>query len=135
VQVRCSGGDGTGDPDNVCGDKKPNDGRCPKRPDGSPGNMPPDGKDNLMEAWSNPSGKFSQITFCNRFFNNLGSLQDVVATGKKQSNDVQDNLEIWNNRARTFFHEITHLTFFMNTPGYGPNVEDIQIKYNKDRIQ
>ena len=26
----------------------------------------------------------------------------------------QDNLENWNNRARLFFHEVTHLDYFMN---------------------
>jgi hypothetical protein len=127
--VRCSGGDGSGDPENVCRDKKPNDGRCPKKPDGSPGDLPPDGQDNQIEAWSNPSGKFSQITFCNRFFNVLGPLQEVIDAGKKQPKATQNNLETWNNRARCFFHEITHLTYFMNTPDSGPSVEDMHIKY------
>jgi hypothetical protein len=135
LQVRCSGGDETGDPGNVCGDKKPNDGRCPKKPDGSPGDMPPDGTDNLMDAWSNPSGTYSQITFCNRFFNVLRPLQEVINMGKSQPSAVQNNLETWNNRARCFFHEITHLTYFMNTPGSSPNVEDIRITYMQKRKQ
>lgn len=127
--MRCSGGNGKGDPDNVCGDQKPNDGNCPKRPDGTPGGTPPNGEENLLEAWSNPSGTYSQITFCNRFFNVLGPLQDVVGAVKKQPKAVQNNLANWNNRARCFFHEITHLTYFMNTPDSGPNVEDMQITY------
>lgn len=50
----------------------------------------------------------------------------------KPTND-QDNLETWDNRARCFFHEVTHLTYFMNTPGSGPNVEDLQIRYKGPR--
>lgn len=90
---------------------------------------PSDDGENTMEAWSNPSGMYSQITFCSRFFNDLRPLKEVVDSGKKKSAAIQDNLETWNSRARCFFHEVTHLTYFMNTPGEGPNVEDLQIKF------
>jgi len=82
-----------------------------------------------MEAWSNPSGRYSQITFCSRFFNDLRPLEEVIDSGKKKPVDKQDNLETWNSRARCFFHEVTHLTYFMNTPKQGPKVEDLQIKF------
>ena len=46
----------------------------------------------------------------------------------------QDNLENWNNRARCFFHEVTHLDYFMNAndsrdDSKSPEVFDAQFKY------
>jgi len=61
-------------------------------------------------------------------------LQEVIDAGKKKPEAVQNNLETWNNRARCFFHEVTHLTCFMNTPGQGPNVEDLTIKFKEGRF-
>lgn len=40
----------------------------------------------------------------------------------------QNDLSKWNNRARTFFHEITHLDYFMNAPKTNPYVSDLEVK-------
>ncbi|KAI9892736.1 MAG: hypothetical protein M1814_001156 [Vezdaea aestivalis] len=132
IEVACSGGDGTGDPDNVCQDKKPDDpGRCPPR-NGQPGQPLADPvQGSLMEAWSDPTGTYSKITFCNRFFNELKNLAEVTKAAKALPANKKTSLEYWNGRARCFFHEITHLTYFMNTPGKGPNVDDYTIKYKE----
>jgi len=88
-----------------------------------------------MEAWSNPSGTYSQITFCSRFFNDLRPLDEVIDSGKGKPVDVQNKLETWNSRARCFFHEVTHLTYFMNTPKQGPKVEDLQIIFEQKGVK
>ncbi|KAN0085517.1 hypothetical protein V8E54_001984 [Elaphomyces granulatus] len=68
---------------------------------------------------------------CHRFFNDLRPLKEVVDAGKKKTEAEQNNLETWDSRARCFFHEVTHLTYFMNTPGKSPKVEDLTIKFKK----
>ncbi|KAF1829868.1 hypothetical protein BDW02DRAFT_610144, partial [Decorospora gaudefroyi] len=73
-------------------------------------------------------GGYSQITFCNRFFNNVKSLDEATKFAKR-TDERKENLENWNNRARCFFHEITHLAYFMNTPSLSPYVEDLLINY------
>jgi len=81
-----------------------------------------------MEAFSNPLGKYSKITFCETFFLRMMSLGTVIDAAKKEYTPEQKN-NIWEyqNRARTFFHEITHLNYFMNAPGQSPYVDDLQI--------
>jgi len=142
LQVRCSDGKtgkSSADPDNKCGDAKPNDGNCPG---GSPPN--PGGEGNRMEAFADPhptdNGKYSRITFCNGFFQ-LNSLTDIVKLNKKQPQSVQNRLDKWNNRARVFFHEVTHLDYFMNA-GSGddknaksPYVSDLEINYQTSKTQ
>ncbi|KAL9108235.1 MAG: hypothetical protein Q9227_006973 [Pyrenula ochraceoflavens] len=128
-EVRCSGGpDGDGDPDDVCGDKNRNN-QCRNGQQRSPNSGD-------MQAWSdptwsnNPFGKrWPQTTFCNAFFNDLTSLGTTVTNMQRRSTNDQNNLANWDNRARCFFHEVTHQVYFMNTPDKGPNVIDLQISY------
>lgn len=43
----------------------------------------------------------------------------------------EEKNDLWNyqNRARTVFHEITHLNYFMNAPGKSPYVDDLEIPF------
>ena len=126
LQVRCSGGDGSGDPDNICGDR-PNDGGCnngqPITPDTS----------NRLQACSNPNmnpgdNDYSEITFCNGFFR-LNNLAEAIRLGlAKFQTSARDDLDSYDNRARVFFHEVTHLDYFMNTPAQSPVIDDVKIK-------
>ncbi|KAL8790632.1 MAG: hypothetical protein Q9213_000480 [Squamulea squamosa] len=124
IEVRCSGGDGTGDPENVCGDRD-NPAECP-----APGGAPIGGKRRL-EAYSDPTERYSRITFCTEFFNLL-SMGEAIKAAKKLPTYQQNNLEVWNNRARVFFHEVTHLDYFVNAPGKSPYISDTQFRY-KDK--
>ncbi|KAF2247313.1 hypothetical protein BU26DRAFT_566298 [Trematosphaeria pertusa] len=87
------------------------------------------GEKKNVEAYSAPAESWSRITFCERFFNHLQPLGDVTNNIKKQRPEVQDHLDQWNNRARTFFHEITHLNYFMNAPKKSPFIDDARITY------
>ena len=127
-KVRCSGGDNEGDPDNVCRDKKPNNGQCGR------GGSPIGGNDNTLEAYSestttNPQLSYSRITFCNRFFN-LPSLSEAMTNTPKKSTVQRGKLDAWDNRARVFLHETTHLDYFMNAPGTSPLIDDLQFEWN-----
>ena len=122
MQVRCSGGDNSGDPDNICGDRQ-NPPTCPPPIGGQP-----QGGTVQLQAYSDPGGTYSRITFCTQFFN-LNSLTDAISLGQKKSAADQNNLETWENRARTFFHEVTHLDYFMNVPGKSPYVSDTTFSY------
>jgi hypothetical protein len=126
-KVRCSDsklGKDSSDPDNRCGDGKPNDGNCP-------GGTPPAGGTNQVEAFSEPDGKYSRITFCNDFFS-LNSLSDAVKLAKAKPREDKNDLTNWNNRARVFFHEVTHLDYFMNAgddpKDKSPYVTDLKFK-------
>jgi hypothetical protein len=126
IEVRCSGGDGSGDPQNECRDQKPNDGRC-----GSDESEPTGGDDNSLEAFvESPTFHkqltYSRITFCTGFFN-LPSLSEVMTITPKRPKATRENLASWNNRARIFLHETTHLDWFMNTPHESPMVNDLKI--------
>lgn len=130
MQVRCSGNDEKGDPDNVCGDRGRNGPpQCPSKDPRAPG----DDEDQRLEAFSEPGGSYSSITFCSKFFD-LPTLSEVRKRNKRRSEEQQDNLENWNNRARVFFHEVTHLNYFMNADdsrkdSKSPEVFDAQFKY------
>lgn len=41
----------------------------------------------------------------------------------------QNNLELWDNRARCFLHEVTHLDYFMNAPDKSPYTWDLTFQY------
>jgi hypothetical protein len=132
MKVRCSGGDETGDPDNVCKDKKPNDGQCGR------GGSPTHNTDNTLEAYSespttNKALTYSRITFCNKFFN-LPSLGEAMDNTAKKPAAVKGKLDAWNNRARVFLHETTHLDYFMNAPGSSPLVDDLQFDWNEPGV-
>jgi hypothetical protein len=53
--------------------------------------------------------------------------------GNKLPANEKTNLENWNNRARCFFHEITHLDYFMNAgdddKAKSPYVSDLEVYY------
>jgi hypothetical protein len=130
VQVRCSGGDDSGDSDNICMDKKPKNGQCGR------GGSPAGGNDNSLQAYSEPTSKnpeltYSRMTFCNKFFN-MPSLGEAIASTPKKSAAVKGHLASWDNRACVFLHETTHLDYFMNAPGYSPLVDDLQFDWNEN---
>jgi hypothetical protein len=93
-----------------------------------------------MEAFSDPAptdnGGWSRITFCNGFFN-LNSLNEAITIQKRRPKSDQNRLDKWNNRARCFFHEITHLDYFMNAgddkSSKSPFVSDLEIRYRTSR--
>ena len=116
--------------DDVCGDQpdQPNDPACPPP---KKGGQPVPGKKSDMEAYARPFESYSRIIFCNRFFNNLISLTDATKRAKSMEPELQDHLTNWNNRARTLFHEITHLAYFMNSPQKSPVIEDAYITYKQ----
>jgi hypothetical protein len=88
-----------------------------------------------MEAYSNPLERYSKITFCNRFFNDLKSLSFVINTAKKNPGAYQNDLWNYQNRARCVFHEITHLNYFMNAPDKSPYVDDVKIQHGSGKGQ
>jgi hypothetical protein len=122
-QIACSSVDG--DPDNSCGDRPEKDPSCPGGRD-----PPPGGMNSEMEAFSNPLGKYSKITFCEHFFLRMESLGAVIDDAKTTLTPEEKN-DLWNyqNRARTVFHEITHLNYFMNAPDKSPYVDDLEIPF------
>jgi hypothetical protein len=121
LQVRCSGA--KGDPHNFCKDRS-NDGSC-----AIPSGRAPNTDTNRMQAVSdNNDGGWPQIIFCNGFFN-LYSLSDAINFGKRMSASDQNNLELWDNRARCFLHEVTHLDYFMNAPNKSPRTWDLTFQY------
>jgi hypothetical protein len=71
------------------------------------------------------------MTFCNKFFN-MPSLGEAIASTPKKSAAVKGHLASWDNRARVFLHETTHLDYFMNAPGYSPLVDDLQFDWNEN---
>ena len=117
TQVQCST---KGDPEDVCQDKKDElVDKCPSGKKPSPDRSP------TMEAFSNPTGRYSTITFCNKFFD-MNSLSWVIKTAKKNNAAYQNDLRNYDNRARVLFHEMTHLDWFMNTPKKSPFVDDVR---------
>ena len=73
---------------------------------------------------------YTRINFCNAFFN-LPSLKEATDRGKNLLSDQQNNLEYWDNRARVFLHEATHIHYFMNTPDKSPDVDDLIILWKE----
>lgn len=93
-----------------------------------------------MEAFSEPNpenSRYSRITFCNGFFKLL-PFQDAIKAGNALPAKQKTNLENWNNRARCFFHEITHLDYFMNAgkddDGESPEVIDLEVQYTTKKV-
>lgn len=88
-----------------------------------------------LQAFSEPNtddSRYSRITFCNDFFK-LDTFQDAIDKGNKLPAKQKANLALWDNRARCFFHEVTHLDHFMNAgagdDGQSPYVSDLEIFY------
>lgn len=129
TQIRCSGNEQDGDPEDKCGDRAHQPPQCPPRDHRAPDYD----EDRRLEAFSEPNLKYSRITFCSKFFD-LPALTEVMDRFKNKPRAIQDNLENWNNRARLFFHEVTHLDWFMNAndtkdDSKSPEVFDAQFKY------
>ncbi|KAF2661072.1 hypothetical protein K491DRAFT_581684, partial [Lophiostoma macrostomum CBS 122681] len=79
-------------------------------------------------------GKYSKITFCRNFFK-FDKFDHAIELGKELSRGDQRKLDNWNNRARCFLHEVTHLDWFMNAgendDGLSPFVSDLEILLGK----
>ncbi|KAL9106051.1 MAG: hypothetical protein Q9227_008894 [Pyrenula ochraceoflavens] len=65
----------------------------------------------------------------------MSDLNFVISRAKKNSRDFQNDLWNYQNRARVFFHEITHQPYFMDEPGSAPFVDDLKISYGKGKQQ
>jgi hypothetical protein len=92
------------------------------------------GEDNRLQAYSestttNKDLSYNRMTFCTKFFE-LPSLSDAMQNTPKKSTTEQLKLEAWDNRARVFLHETTHLDYFMNAPGSSPLVDDLQFDWS-----
>jgi hypothetical protein len=89
-QVRCSDSklrEKSTDPNNICGDAKPNDGECLSK-------NRPSGDTNKVKAFSDTDpddSKYSRITFCSEFFN-LRRLKEAVTFAKKLKKTQQLDL-------------------------------------------
>ncbi|KEF57306.1 uncharacterized protein A1O9_05223 [Exophiala aquamarina CBS 119918] len=127
IKVRCSSKvDSEGDPKNICGDRE-DPPQC--LPDGP---SRPDPEMERIEAFSdnNMPGEYDETTFCSRFFEHQ-SLTDAVNLGiSKRSKDMWD----YDNRARVFLHEVTHLDFFVNAPAQTPFIDDLTISLKKNKL-
>ncbi|KAL9124459.1 MAG: hypothetical protein Q9217_006211 [Psora testacea] len=73
IEVRCSGNDGSGDPDDKCGDRAHQPPQCPPHDP----RAPDDDEDQRLEAFSKPNLRYSRITFCSKFFD-LPTLTEAV---------------------------------------------------------
>ena len=143
MQVRCSSNqDLTADPMDTCGDRA---GRPPQCPPPSVPRPPDDNVDVRLEAFSDPAPSkpfrniftYDRITFCNSFFN-LPTLSEVISNNAGKPAAVMNDLSNYNSRARCFFHEITHLDWFMNAKldnkdGESPQIWDAQFQYKAGR--
>ncbi|KAK1777157.1 hypothetical protein QBC45DRAFT_198800 [Copromyces sp. CBS 386.78] len=134
IEVRCSDGElgkGSSDPENFCKDAAPNDGKCPN------GQRPPANKTETLQAFSDPTGRYSRITFCNDFFK-LHDLSVTVENGARSAKKT--DLSEYDNTARVFLHELTHLDYFVGTDPTGKNdpksnipyIWDLQITINEN---
>ncbi|KAK2032882.1 hypothetical protein LX32DRAFT_554471 [Colletotrichum zoysiae] len=126
IRVRCSSE--KGDPDNVCNDRGELD-ECGD-------SQPPTNGNPQLEAYSDPNSDnndYSQITFCNTFFNTY-SLAEAIQYGSGQPEpNERTNLQLYDNRARIFLHEVTHLDYFVNAPQRSPVTDDLVIEWKGDR--
>jgi hypothetical protein len=63
----------------------------------------------------------------------LNTFSDAISQGKALPAAQKKDLSKWDNRARCFFHEVTHLDYFMNAgagdDGKSPYVSDLEIYY------
>jgi hypothetical protein len=128
----------------MCADRPTN----PPPPNNCPSGQVPAGSDpadagrTRLQAYSNPNEEddllYSEIVFCTGFFN-LINLATAVRLGlAKNTGSERDNLESYDNRARCFSHEVTHLDFFMNTgekgSATGPPIDDVSIRVREGQI-
>ena len=66
------------------------------------------------------------INFCNAFFERR-SLTNAISYGTAMSSPENLRLSNYNNRAQTFFHELTHLDLAADSPEPNPRVNDLTI--------
>jgi hypothetical protein len=131
IRVQCSP---NGDDEHRCGDNQPN----PVCPPGQP--LPPPGNRQPVESYPTLDEKYSKVTFCNYFFNGapgwppMKSLSEAMRDVRSGA-ESRNNLWSYQNRARIMFHEMTHLSYFMNTPKKSPEVEDVIIDARLGRNQ
>lgn len=135
LKAKCSSSVETlGDPNNICGDRPttppPQNPQCPS------GSVPsPNQDDNRLEAYSDNlylENEYDQITFCGKFLNS--QTLDIAVKQGVSKHDV--DLGNYNNRARIFLHEMTHLDYFVNAPSSVPQITDIQLllNYNNKKV-
>ena len=135
VKVRCSADQNTGDPENSCRDKPVNPATCAA----PPGTNAPSNGDAQLEAYTSPYGKtywgveYTQTTFCKKFFEtDMRSLSDAITYGKDSSKHTpaqQNDLLLWNNRARVFVHEACHYNYFVDAAGTVPYIDDVTFEF------
>ncbi|KAK8097495.1 GDSL-like lipase/acylhydrolase [Apiospora sp. TS-2023a] len=120
IQVTCSGGNGKGDPDDRCQERGPSlsSGMCPLKKEESP-----------AAAVTVSGRRYTQVIFCKHFFEQKG-LQEMTDIMQGEKYLKRLDLQSWDNKASTFLHEVTHMDYFMNVPGYGPQIRDWDYPYD-----
>lgn len=78
----------------------------------------------VRQAYSEPYGDYSKTVFCAPFFDPLMPQLDEAIGDVKDDQSLQDDLTNYDNKARIVLHEMTHLTYFMNSPDKSPIVDD-----------
>ena len=86
-----------------------------------------------LEAYSDPLGWYSKITFCKLFLDRMPDLDFVINTAKRNSQSYQNHLWNYQDRARLLFHEMTHLNYVVNAPDISPYVDDVKIRWKDGR--
>ncbi|KAK8054805.1 GDSL-like lipase/acylhydrolase [Apiospora rasikravindrae] len=121
IEATCSGGDGSGDTDKLCQESSGNNPTriCPLNTDDAP-----------PVAVTGNSGRYTKVTFCKAFFNQKGLQEMTDAMQGETEESKRLDLQRWDNKAASFLHEVTHMDYFMNVPGYGPVIRDWQYKYH-----
>ncbi|KAL9622664.1 MAG: hypothetical protein Q9160_002974 [Pyrenula sp. 1 TL-2023] len=111
-------------PDDTCGGSPNTKPKKRKKKSGEEDDSP------TVEAYSNADEFYSKMVFCNYFFNSMSNYGDMLKNVKRNNRAYQDDLWNYQNRARTVFHEITHLDYFMEAPKKVPHTMDLNIQYN-----
>ncbi|KAL8914851.1 MAG: hypothetical protein Q9172_007013, partial [Xanthocarpia lactea] len=108
--------------------------RCQKRPDNDPcqPDPPNDGDEPKPTPLAYSSNRdpddtdYPFINFCDGFLNRR-SLADAITYGKALKSPDNLKLANYDNRAQTFYHELTHIDLAANSPKPNPRVTDLQI--------
>ncbi|KAI3546569.1 hypothetical protein CSPX01_04224 [Colletotrichum filicis] len=121
IEVSCSFGDGSGDPENYCGDKE----------------NPSEGSPAALITWKWNENRYTRALVC-RKYTTLGKDLDDLARYMNTEKTAEDRLNLanWEHaRGGYWLHEATHMDYFMNTPssGSGPVVRDLLVDYSDGR--
>jgi hypothetical protein len=63
----------------------------------------------------------------------MPSLSEAMSNTAKKPASTKRKLDAWDNRARVFLHETTHLDYFMNAPGSSPLIDDLKIDWKSPK--